>query len=93
MLWSDAPDIYTVEAAYKNMATVKGSKLQVLRDIEIAEDGLKEKSPRNPSARRMELSELHDELTALSIREVALEQDLKFLNLRVEMYRAHTYRK
>jgi seryl-tRNA synthetase len=93
MLWSDAPDADETIKLYKEMARVKAEILDKKRAIERVEDKLKEEFNRQPAERRKRMIELLDSLNELEVLEVQLEWEIKLVLLRVDMYKAVTYRK
>lgn len=93
MQWSDAPDAYETIQLYKEMSRVKAEILDKKRAIERVEDRLKEEFNRQPAERRKRMTDLLDSLTALEVLEVKLEWEIKLVLLRVDMYKAVTYRK
>lgn len=93
MLWSDAPDPDIVASTYKELAATKAEILAQERLIEKTEDDLKDEYSRKPAERRKRMTDLLDTLTELKQREVTLEFEIKFYNIRLDMYRAFTYRK
>lgn len=93
MEWHESPDPNMGIALYRQLAIVRGELLRLKRQLVVTEDGLKDEYKRNPAARRVAMSDLLDKQTALEVEEVRLDQEIRFYNLRCEMFRAMSFRR
>lgn len=93
MLWSDAPDPDEGLALYRSLAQIRGNILRLERKIKKQESYLKQQFPRKPEERDIRLEAELDELVNLHVKEQEIEQEIKFYNVRIDMYKALSYRK
>lgn len=92
-MWNEAPDFYEVETALKNLARIRGEILRQDREIQKAEDSLKEKYPRKPELRRRELEALYDNLTELKVQEIDAMQVVEFNRMRLDMFKTYNFKR
>jgi predicted Holliday junction resolvase-like endonuclease len=93
MLWSDAPDPDMGLELYRKLAITRAELILLKRRLTMREDEIKDEYKRNPTARRLVLADELDEQAKLEAEEVKLDLEIKFYNLRCDMYRASIYRK
>ena len=93
MSWSEPPDYQEMNDTQKKLGHTRGLVLRVNREIEKREAVLKQDYPRKPQERIIAMEELLDQRMELQVQEAELEAELKFMNIRIDMYKTVTYSK
>jgi hypothetical protein len=78
---------------YREFGLVEAMLVRIHHAIENGDAELKREYPRKPHERRLELVDLYKQLEDLEARKAELTYEMKFMEMRLKMFQALSYKK
>lgn len=91
--WYDPPPYEESNALYREFGRVEALIIRTHHAIENGDAELKREFPRKPHERRLELIGLYKQLEDLEARKAELTYEMKFMDMRLKMFQALSFRK